>query len=62
MDGGKVNLPSKSLLLMFLYFLVSEAIETEATKRKQNHKLDDLVSTIAMNLEKKNHTTSHWSL
>ena len=53
LDGGKLNLPSKSLLSMFLYFLVSEAIETEATKRKQNHKLDDLVSTIAMNLEKK---------
>ena len=71
MDGGKPNLPSKSLLSMFLYFLVSipvrayahiyiyiyiymkEAIKTEATKRKQCHTLDDSVSTIAMNLEKK---------
>ena len=49
---------------------VKEGIETEATKRKQSHKLDGLVSTIAMNLEKKitqqaiGHykTTSKWHL
>ena len=48
-----VSIPVRAYAHIYIYIYIKEVIKTEATKRKQCHTLDDSVSTIAMNLEKK---------
>ena len=52
-----VSIPVRAYAHIYIYIYIKEVIKTEATKRKQCHTLDDSVSTIAMNLEKKNNFT-----